>query len=125
MLRQLGLLSHDAAVEPLIDSNITHAARENNTEPEHTVTTASGSQRSVRTGVEGDFEWEEEMLNGSWLGRSQRTRRGVGQKADGTQRIEWEVTEINDSGSDPEPGAGRGKRKLDDAAAHEEVEMEE
>jgi hypothetical protein len=78
----------------------------------------------VRRGVEGDMTWIEEMIDGSRLGRSAKTRRGVSRNADATTTVEWEITEIVDEGSEPEPGAGRAKRKLDDVAPGDDAHMQ-
>jgi hypothetical protein len=82
-------------------------------------------QRTVRRGVEGDMTWMEEMIDGSRLGRLQKTKRGISRSADGSTRVEWEIAELVDSGSEQESGAGRGKRKLGEAIsgrdAHEQL----
>jgi hypothetical protein len=114
-LDDLGLLSNDAEEYDVVE-------RHPRKEPNEASTGAqveksdSNMQRSVRRGVEGDIAWMEEMIDGSRLGRSQKTKRGMGRSADGTMNVDWEVTEIVDEGSEIETGAGRGKRKLGDIA---------
>ncbi len=81
-------------------------------------------QRSVRRGVEGDITWMEEMTDGSRLGRLQKTKRGLGKTTDGTTIVEWEITEVVENGSEQEPGAGRGKRKLGDVALGADAHMQ-
>ena len=66
--------------------------------------------RSSREGRIGGVPWFEEMIEGSRLGRTEKTRRGHAKNADGTTRIEWEVSEFTDEGS----GTPRAKRKYDD-----------
>lgn len=88
---------------------------------------ASTSRNITRTEERGTTEglsWFEEMISGSALGRSQTTRRGVGTSADGTTRVEWEVTEIHTGDGDEDSGTGRGKRKIGDLGGPGDVPME-
>lgn len=113
-LAELGLLPDEVSdsdvekfAEPLAgrESSITQMAKRDDT-----------VQRRVRRGAEGDMTWMEELIDGSRLGRLQKRRRGIGRNTDGTTTVEWEITEVIEDGSEPEPGAGRGKRKLGEIA---------
>lgn len=68
------------------------------------------NQLSPLTLSGGDVPWFEEMIEGSRLGRTEKTRRGVVISGDGRTRVEWEVSEFDDEG----PQTPRGKRKLED-----------
>lgn len=81
-------------------------------------------RRRISRGVEGDIDWMEEMIDGSRLGKIQKTKRGFGKSADGMTTVEWEITEMVDSGAEQEPGAGRGKRKLGEVALGENAQMQ-
>lgn len=90
-----------------------------------------GSQlvtRSQRRGTTGGISWFEELLEGSRLGRGQKTRRGQGVSADGSTRIEWEVSEYVEGGSqtsDPkESTTTSAKRKLDEIVEGADVKMQ-
>ena len=72
---------------------------------------------TVRQGSVGDISWFEEMIDGSRLGRSQKTRRERGVIADGITTIEWEVSEFDEGDEEKETGTGRGKRKITDVVA--------
>lgn len=68
--------------------------------------------------------WFEEMIEGSRLGRAEKTRRGIAISGDGRTRVEWEVSEFDDEA----PGTPRGKRKLEEDIPHgpgngEDVQM--
>ena len=78
----------------------------------------------VWRGVEGDTAWIEELIDGSRLGRSAKTRGGVSRNSDLTTRVEWEITEIVDQGSELEADARGGKRKLDDIATVSDGHMQ-
>jgi hypothetical protein len=49
----------------------------------------------------------------------------MGVSADGTKRVEWEVTEIGAGDDDSDSGTGRGKRKIGDVVSHDGVQMTE
>jgi hypothetical protein len=87
--------------------------------------TSNETARTERYGTSGDLSWFEEMISGSALGRTQRTRRGMGMSADGTTRVEWEVTEVGEKDEDSDAGTGRGKRKIGDLGAHDDADMKE
>ena len=72
-----------------------------------------GSQRLGRL---GDLDWFEEMIDGSRLGRTQKTRRGMGTNANGTTTVQWEVSEYREGDSEPStpPATGSSKRKIGD-----------
>ncbi|KAK5049480.1 hypothetical protein LTR84_004409 [Exophiala bonariae] len=83
--------------------------------------------RSQRSGTTEGLSWFEELLEGSRLGRGQRTRRGQGVSADGSTRVEWEVSEYFDGGIE-EPDAKQSttassKRKLDEVVEGDDVNM--
>lgn len=85
-------------------------------------------QRSSRSGRLGDLDWFEELIHGSQLGRTQKTRRGAGLSADGTTQIQWEVSEYvegDDIGQAPvvEGNAAGAKRKHGDSAHDDDVTM--
>jgi hypothetical protein len=71
-------------------------------------------RKTQRQGKLGDIDWFEEMINGSRLGRTQQTRRGMGVSADGNTTVQWEISEYTEG--DDEPASSTGKRKLEDAA---------
>jgi hypothetical protein len=73
------------------------------------------AQRSTRTGRLGDLDWFEEMINGSQLGRTQNTRRGMGVSADGNTQVSWEVSEYFEGENETTPAIATGsKRKIED-----------
>lgn len=84
----------------------------------------SGTTRAERHGTSGNVSWFEEMISGSALGQTQRMRRGMGMSADGTTRVEWEVTEVGAAEEDSDSGTGRGKRKIADVSGHDSVMKE-
>ena len=76
------------------------------------------TRRSHRQGRLGDLDWFEEMLDGSRLGRTQKTRRGKGSNADGTMTVQWEVSEYREGDSEPSnPAGGSSKRKIGDVSS--------
>lgn len=80
-------------------------------------TDQSVAKRSQRQGRLGDLDWFEEMIDGSRLGRTQKTRRGMGTSADGTTTVQWEVSEYRDGDSEPStPTTGSSKRKIGDVS---------
>lgn len=73
------------------------------------------TRRIQRQGRLGDLDWFEEMIDGSRLGRTQKTRRGMGANADGTATVQWEVSEYREGDSEPPtPTSGNSKRKIGD-----------
>ena len=70
------------------------------------------------------LEWMEEIITGTWLGKHHKARRGFGVNAGGLTHIEWEVTEVGETSAEPEIGAGRSKRKLDDVGTGEDAPMQ-
>lgn len=86
------------------------------TERSELATMTTQDSRSIRAGRSGDLDWFEEMINGSRLGRTQRTRRGMGVSADGNTEVSWEVSEyVDDDGADvPTTNTAGSKRKLED-----------
>jgi len=120
-LAEIGLLPDDVNEVNLIGEHQEPPAERDNTA---NITRHDDSVQSmVRRRVEGDMTWIEEMIDGSKLGRLQKTKKGIGESASGKTFVEWEITEIADNGSEHEPGAGRGKRKLGDIAAGGNAEM--
>jgi hypothetical protein len=120
-LEDLDLLPQDVEVDTL-----TQADAPADTDQDKVVTsTSNATTRTERSGTTGDLPWFEEMISGSALGRTQRTRRGMGMSADGTTRVEWEVTEIGAGDDDSDSGTGRGKRKIGDVGSHDGVQMAE
>ena len=112
-LEELGLLPEDEDEQDTAESHRLPPVSEGN----NTNQVARGNttvQRRVRRELEGGMTWMEEMVDGSRLGRLQKTKRGIGKSADGMTTVEWEITEIAADGSEEEAGAGRGKRKLGD-----------
>ncbi len=97
------------------------AERFNNQHPERR---DESVQRRISRGTEGDISWMEEMIDGSRLGRLQKTKRGVGKSTDGMTTVEWEITEMVDNGAEQEPAAGRAKRKLGEAVLGGDVQMQ-
>ena len=71
--------------------------------------------RSQRQGRLGDLDWFEEMIDGSRLGRTRKTRRGMGTTPDGSTSVQWEVSEYVDDGTEPSTPSG-SKRKIGDVA---------
>jgi hypothetical protein len=74
-----------------------------------------------RRGTVEGIPWFEEMIEGSWLGRVGKSRRGVGVSRDGLMKIEWDVSEwhggwteggAEDRDSESESGKVSGKRKF-------------
>ena len=98
-LQELGLLPEEDA-----GSNHSAVAQSGNGQP------FVRSQRQLGT---GNISWFEEMIDGSSLGRVQRTNHGTRVSADGTTRIEWEVSEYVEGDNPGTPG--RGKRKQEEA----------
>ncbi len=76
-----------------------------------------------RSGKAGGVSWFEEMLDGSRLGRTQNTRRGVGVSTDGSTRVEWEISEYFDDGSEAPHTPTGSKRKISEVAKDDDVSM--
>lgn len=80
-------------------------------------TTPQSSQPVTRTqhsGRTGSLTWFEELLDGSRLGRTQNTGRGIGVSNDGSTRVEWQVSEYYDDGTDVPQTSTSSKRKIAD-----------
>jgi hypothetical protein len=119
-LEDLDLLPDDTDIGALPRSD---AAADMN--PDRSVaSTSNDATRVERYGTSGNLSWFEEMISGSALGRTQKTRRGMGLSADGTTRVEWEVTEIGAGDEDSDSGTGRGKRKIGDVGGHDDLMQE-
>jgi hypothetical protein len=121
VLEDLGLLPNDVDTGDLLESMET--AVTSTAAPASVQVGSSEPQLSVRhrKGTVGGIPWFEEMIEGSWLGRVGKSRRGVGISTDGSIKIEWDVsewhgdwTEGDAEDRDPESGPGKvsGKRKL-------------
>lgn len=99
-LEDLDLLPEDVSTETIaVPQTAPTTAPEQETLPPSTV---SGQNATV--------PWFEEMIEGSRLGRTEKTRRGVAVSGDGRTRVEWEVSEFDGEA----PGTPRGKRKLEE-----------
>lgn len=67
--------------------------------------------------------WFDSIIEGSSLGGRLKTTRGTRQSADGTTRIEYEITEFNDDGTEISEFPGNnGKRKLGDRTDIDDME---
>ena len=80
--------------------------------------------RTQQSGRTGGVSWFEEMLDGSRLGRTQNTRRGVGVSNDGSTRVEWEVSEYYDDDTEAPKTPTGSKRKLGEVDKDEDVSMQ-
>lgn len=76
------------------------------------------SPSTITRGTSGGLSWIQTARSSGAL----KTRRGVGRSSDGSTVVEWEVSEYNES--DPSLMGTRGKRKLGDAGAGADAEME-
>lgn len=120
-LEDLDLLPQDIKV-----GTLNQADASADTDQDNAMTSMSNmTTRTERSGTLGDLSWFEEMISGRALGRTQRTRHGMGVSADGTRRVEWEVTEIGAGDDDSDSGTGRGKRKIGDMGGHDGVQITE
>ena len=81
--------------------------------------------RTEWSGRIGGLSWFEEMLDGSRLGRTQNSRRGIGISSDGSTSVEWEISEYYDDGTEQATPPGVSKRKIGDVGEDDEVEMAE
>lgn len=82
--------------------------------------------QTQQSGRSGGLTWFEEMLDGSRLGRTQTTRRGLGVSSDGSTHVEWEISEYYDDGSggsESTPTSLGTKRKIGDVGGSD-VTME-
>lgn len=78
----------------------------------------SGTYRETNS-----IPWLDSIIEGSSLGGRLKTTRGTRQSADGTTRIEYEITEFNDDGTEISEFSGNnGKRKLGDHTNVDEME---
>jgi hypothetical protein len=114
-LQELDLLPEDATPEELGATTDPRSGALGSSEVTSTTSNESAVQRSSRSGRLGDLDWFEEMINGSQLGRTQKTRRGMGVSADGTTQVSWEVSEYfeGDNGSTASHNSG-SKRKAEE-----------
>jgi hypothetical protein len=120
-LQELDLLPQDTDLESTgdtreaaISKDATEApARQQEDQP------VTRTQHSGRT---GGLTWFEEMLEGSQLGRTQNTRRGVG-VSDGST-VEWEVAEYYNDGSEVLQSPTGSKRKIGDVGNDDDVSMQ-
>lgn len=122
ILEDLGLVPNEADDHDVIEK-LPQGSEAKETNTLNMAAPEDISKKSVRRGVEGDMTWMEEMIDGSRLGRLQKTKRGIRKSKDGTTTVEWEITEILDDRSEQEPDAGRGKRKLGDIALGKDAPM--
>lgn len=83
---------------------------------EDSVAATSAALRPNATHRETDgVPWFDSIIEGSSLGGRLKTTRGTRQSADGTTRIEFEITEYSDDGNEARGSSGsNGKRKLGD-----------
>ena len=76
------------------------------------------SNSTITQGRSGGLNWIQAARSSGGL----KTRKGIGRSSDGSTVVEWEVSEYNES--DPSSVGNRGKRKLGDATAGDDTEME-
>ena len=83
-------------------------------QPETAPVQRSGDiRRSERQGSFQGIPWFEEMIEGSRLGRTGTSRRGVGASADGSTQVQWEVSEWTEGLEEtPQPAGLSSKRKI-------------
>ena len=127
-LQELDLLPDDASLEA--------SGRNEQVTPSSVKQNDSGSvqalvqqenqphRRTQQSGRAGSLTWFEEMLDGSRLGRIQKTRRGIGVSNDGSTKVEWEVSEYFDDGAEAPLAPSSSKRKIGDVARDEDVSMQ-
>lgn len=78
----------------------------------------SGTHRETSS-----IPWFDSIIEGSSLGGRLKTTRGTRQSADGTTKIEYEITEFNDDGTEISEFPGNnGKRKLGDHTNVDDME---
>ncbi|RMZ91950.1 hypothetical protein DV736_g814, partial [Chaetothyriales sp. CBS 134916] len=68
----------------------------------------------TRQGRVGALDWYEELIEGSRLGRTLQTRRGVGTTADGSTAVQWEVSEWTEADDEAAPKRKAGEIEGDD-----------
>ncbi|KAJ9611346.1 hypothetical protein H2200_004530 [Cladophialophora chaetospira] len=130
-LEELDLLPEDADLEDTdVNPDLTMSGALGPTDTEAADTSVQRQEntpvtRTQRTGKAGNLTWFEEMLDGSRLGRTQTTRRGQGVSNDGTTRIEWEVSEYFDDGSEGPQTPTGSKRKISEVAKDDDVKMQQ
>lgn len=127
-LQELDLLPED--VEPHTVGNITSSTDAPSTDtsvaPRSSSQQVPSPRRTTRSGRLGDLDWFEELIDGSKLGRTQRTRRGGGVSADGTTQVQWEVSEYVEGEDDTSSNGGAGsKRKHGDVGHDDDVAMKQ
>ena len=121
-LQELDLLPEDVEPEDVGAAN----PDTENSQTTRTVTTQQEqplAQRTHRHGRIGDLDWFEEMIDGSRLGRTQTTRRGMSTSADGMTSMHWEISEYVDDSSDPTTTSTRSKRKIGDIGSGDDTPM--
>ncbi|KIW88890.1 uncharacterized protein Z519_10374 [Cladophialophora bantiana CBS 173.52] len=128
-LQDLDLLPEDVDTEESTDDAqqfmMSGALQQSDDDAAQGATTQQKNQpltRTQRSGRTGGLTWFEEMLDGSRLGRTQNTRRGVGVSNDGWTQVEWEVSEYFDDGSEELPTGS--KRKIGDVGKDEDAAMQ-
>ena len=111
-LQELDLLPEDIEPEAIVGTDGTNDPK-TVARPSQPETSEQGvSRTSQRQGRLGDLDWFEQMIDGSRLGRTQRTTRGLGVSADGNRTVQWEVSEYTEGDSDT-PSSST-KRKIGD-----------
>lgn len=72
-----------------------------------------------------DIPWFDSLVEGSKLGGRLKTTKGTRHSADGSTKIEFEIVEYNNDGSEVStPTSGNGKRKLGDRDDADDSHME-
>ncbi|RMZ84141.1 hypothetical protein DV738_g537, partial [Chaetothyriales sp. CBS 135597] len=66
------------------------------------------------TGRVGGVDWYEELIQGSRLGRTLQTRRGLATTADRSTSVQWEVSEWSEGSDDSGPKRKAGEIEDDD-----------
>lgn len=120
-LEDLGLLPESPVEEERFDIPARGGRQEEGAASGTAATSESPAAASVAHPAgahrEIDIPWFDSIVEGSRLGGRLRTARGARQSADGSTRVEFEITEYTDEGDVTEaggcPGSG-GKRKRDD-----------
>ncbi|KIX92284.1 uncharacterized protein Z520_12030 [Fonsecaea multimorphosa CBS 102226] len=132
-LQDLELLPEDVEAGELADDaqqfTMSGALQQGDEDAAQGRATQQENQPVIRTGRDGrtgGLTWFEEMLEGSRLGRAQNTRRGVGISNDGLTRVEWEVSEYVDNGSEESVQTATGsKRKIGDVGKDDDTTMQQ
>lgn len=96
-----------------------HAVVPVNGQQDHTIAT------STRYGRHGGLDWFEEMIHGSRLGRTHKTRRGVGVSQDGSSTVQWEISEYEEATPDADSINAGAKRKIGEVGVEDDVTMKE